>query len=377
MHTPAPLSARWFNGRSSRPRQVRVLLQPGPRGLRLHLQPLDPADGPVREFDHQAVEWPTAWSARRHPNVLSIELRDAGCLQIDDPAAWHAAVAACGARAGLAERMQTRWPTFVAVLLIATVALFAFYRYGTPWAATQLTRFVPQHWESALDARVMAQLDQARHLLKPSELTAERQAALRARFDALLARLQPDLLRYAGHQPQYRLHFREGMGANAFALPGGTVVMTDGLVEAAAREGLGDEALIGVLAHEIGHVVHRHGTRLIVEQGVLQIGLGLALGDVSSIVSMSSTVLTGLVYRRQHEREADCFSLALMRQAELPTAPMGRLLLAIAEERDGPSSDEPAKGQDSTMLEQLLSSHPGTRDRAEQLQSGNAGSCDN
>ena len=65
--------------------------------------------------------------------------------------------------------------------------------------------------------------------------------------------------------------------------PGGTIVMTDGLVEAAAQQGLGDDALVGVLAHEIGHVVHRHTTRMLVEQAVLNVGLGLALGDVSSL----------------------------------------------------------------------------------------------
>ena len=56
---------------------------------------------------------------------------------------------------------------------------------------------------------------------------------------------------------------------------------------------------MGVLAHEIGHVVHRHTTRMVVEQGVLQMGLGLALGDVST----GSALLTGLHYRRSHERE--------------------------------------------------------------------------
>ena len=59
--------------------------------------------------------------------------------------------------------------------------------------------------------------------------------------------------------------------------------MTDELVERRARQGLGDDALLGVLAHEIGHVVHRHGTRMVVEQGVLNVGLGLALGDVSTL----------------------------------------------------------------------------------------------
>jgi Zn-dependent protease with chaperone function len=82
--------------------------------------------------------------------------------------------------------------------------------------------------------------------LKPSKLPAERQAQLRERFDALARQLEPRLQRYSGYAPRLSLSFRSGLGANAFALPGGTIVMTDGLVEAAAQQGLGDDALVGV-----------------------------------------------------------------------------------------------------------------------------------
>ena len=102
-----------------------------------------------------------------------------------------------------------------------------------------------------------------------------------------------------------------------------------------AQQGLGDDALVGVLAHEIGHVMHRHTTRMIVEQGVLNVGLGLALGDVSMLVSTGSSLLTGLAYRRGHETEADCFAAALMRKAQLPTVPMADLLLGDRKRASG------------------------------------------
>jgi Zn-dependent protease with chaperone function len=201
---------------------------------------------------------------------------------------------------------------------------------------------------------------------------------LRAQFDALLTRMGPELRRYPGYAPQFTLVFRSGIPANAFALPGGTVVMTDELVTLTEKNSLGDDALIGVLAHEIGHVVHRDGTRLLVEQGVLQIGLGLALGDVSSIVSFGSTLLTGLAYRRQHEAEADCFAVALMRQAQRPTGPMADLLLTMAAAREDPSKDQSpdkAAKTDKGAYMQWLSSHPDTRQRAEQLKAGQTAGC--
>lgn len=351
------LLGRWFDGRSSRPRLVEVALVAARGGPALELRA-----GPDKLLGlaNAQVDWPQAWSASRMPSVVVVDLREHGSVEIDDAAAWQQALGAAGAAPALAERMQTRWRFFLGVAIVALAGLFAFYRWGTPWAATQLTRQVPLSWELELSDRAMKDIDG--EWLKPSRLSAERQAQLRARFDALAAQVAPSLRRYPNYSPALRLHFRSGLGANAFALPGGTMVLTDGLVELAAKHSLPDDALIGVLAHEIGHVVHRHGTRLVVEQAVLNVGLGLAMGDVSSVVSFGAAIVTGLAYRRGHESEADCFALALMRDAKLPTKPMAELLLRLD---DAPA----AKG---SAIFNLLSSHPETRERAARLASGAA-----
>lgn len=359
----APLRAKWFNGRSSRAREVLVALEPGPKGPALRLHVLDLAHAASRRFEHDEVEWPPQWSAGRAPARLTIALHDHGSVEIDQPQAWQQALAAAGARPSLAQRMQTRWSVLLGVLVFAVIGLVAFYRYGTPWAAAQLSRHVPLEWELGLSQEALAQIEQ--RWLKPSQLSQERQAELQTRFQDLLGQLDPTLKRYPAYRPRYELHFRRGLGPNAFALPGGTLVMTDELVENAAKAGLSDDALLGVLAHEMGHIEHRHGTRLIVEQGVLNVGLGLALGDVSSVVSLASTVLTGLAYRRQHETESDCFALALMARAQKPTAPMAELLLQLSQEDDALSP----KAQGSGVAD-WLSTHPATSQRAERLRAG-------
>lgn len=370
MTPPAPLRARWFDGTSSRCQNVLIVLERAPRGPDLVLH----APGrPPQRFAHADVGWPENWNPRRPPPRLVVDLGDGGSLEIDDAAAWQAQRAAAGHRPGLAERMQTRWAVFATVCVVAAAGLFVFYRHGTPWLATQLTRHVPLAWETALARQLLQQMDE--DMLKPSKLAPERQAALRARFDALASQAPPG--RYAGYAPRYTLQFRSGISANAFALPGGTVVLTDALVETARAQRLGDDAIAGVLAHEIGHVAHRHTTRMVVEQGVLNIGLGLALGDVSGLLSTGGSLLTGLAYRRNHEREADCHALALMRAAGLPTAPMADLLIAIAHDAPGQKKGKAGAAQapEGDGWWSLLSSHPDTAARAQELRTGHAPHC--
>ena len=413
LHAASPVPGRWFDGLSSKARPVMVTLQPTPRGPSLVLHPLGQAGAQPVVFAWKDVGWPEAWNERKPQPRVVVDLRDHGSLEIDAVAEWRAALAAAGERPGIAQRMQTRWPVLLGVTAAAVIGLTLFYRYGTPWAATQLTRFVPVGWETSVAENVLKQMDDG--TLKPSKLPKERQDQLKARFDTLVQQTPHTLHRYPNYRPPLSLEFRSGMGANAFALPGGKIVMTDGIVKAAADKGLPDDALVGVLAHEIGHVVHRHTTRMVVEQGVLNVGLGLALGDVSGIVSTGASVLTGLAYSRSHEREADCYAIALMRHTALPTAPMGKLLLAIAhdeeeEEKKGKkpkdkeqgspppaagqgadaaasSASAPAsaptpvsKGQARAELEahpvwSLLSSHPDTVRRATELEQGHAPHC--
>jgi Zn-dependent protease with chaperone function len=391
---PALIAARWFDGLSSQPRAVLIGLQPAPEGPRLHLHPLQ-AGVPARQFAHHEVQWPEAWNDKRPQPHLVVDLGPAGSLEIDDGPAWQAAVLAAGKRPGLAQRMQQRWGVLLAMLIVAVGALALFYRYGTPWLATQLARHVPLGWEQALSDKVLQQMEGAP--LRPSRLPPERQAALQARFAELTAQAPAPLARYAGYAPQYLLLFRSGMPANAFALPGGTVVVTDALVRKADTLPQADTALVGVLAHEMGHVVHRHTTRMVVEQAVLNVGLGLALGDLSGVLSTGAAAATGLAYRRNHEREADCYAIALMAHAKLPTAPMGDLLLALSHTPIGKDKDEkedseapgekaatasspsagastsaepPAPARERSGLWEWLETHPDTAERAKALRQG-------
>ena len=100
--------------------------------------------------------------------------------------------------------------------------------------------------EQALGTRVLAELDQK--MFAASTLSQDEQQRIAAQFARLAAA--------AEGAPQYRLLFRKSrIGPNALALPSGQIVLTDELVRLMGDD---DEALMGVLAHELGHLQRRH-----------------------------------------------------------------------------------------------------------------------
>jgi len=370
---PPVLRGRWYDGHKPQGQPALIWLEPGRPSPRVHWHPV----GAAQAFQRAGTQvgWPERYSTRGLPERITVDLREQGSLELDDVPGWYEAMGAVGATPTLAERMQSRWSVFAGVLLAAVLLVFAAYRWGTPWAAAHIARHVPLEWELRVSQDALRELDET--LLSPSRLPAARRAELQARFDALVGHLAPSLKRYPGYAPRLELHFRRGLGANALALPGGRIVVTDGLVEAAARHGLGDDAIVGVLAHEIGHVLHRHTTRMVVEHGVINTGVGLALGDVSWLMSTGATLLGSLAYQRAHEAEADCFAVALMRRAQLPTGPMADLLLQL-EKRSGTKQDDARAGAHSGTadgLAALLSTHPETRHRAAALKHGAPDGC--
>ena len=107
----------------------------------------------------------------------------------------------------------------------------------------------------------------------------------------------------------YRLEFRKSpvIGPNAFALPSGTVVMTDELVNLSVD----DRELDGILLHEIGHVKERHALRSVIQNAGVFLLIASLSGDLSQISSAAASLPTVLVhseYSRTFEREADRFA---------------------------------------------------------------------
>lgn len=233
-----------------------------------------------------------------------IEFPDGSAALSVDHAAIESAFGV-GAAHTLAHRLESHLGFVFTSLIGVVVALTLGYLYGVPWVSREIAQRLPDGIESELAKAVIQSLDQA--IFEPSALDAE----LRAQTSAAFAELREG----AGLPAGVRLEFRDGgwIGANALALPGGVVVVTDQLVN--AMPGLNETR--AVLAHELGHVQHRHSLRHLLQSSITALAAAAIYGDVASLTGIAVTAPTVLAhngYSRDFEREADAFAFALLKQ---------------------------------------------------------------
>ena len=103
---------------------------------------------------------------------------------------------------------------------------------------------------------------------------------------------------------------------NAFAAPGNKIVLTQGLIAAAA----GPDEIAGVLAHEMGHGIEMHPETGIVRAVGLSAAVELLLGGSGGTVGNFGVLLAQLSYTRQAEAAADEQAIALLRAASVSTS---------------------------------------------------------
>jgi Zn-dependent protease with chaperone function len=187
---------------------------------------------------------------------------------------------------------------------------------------------IPLRMDEAVGDQAMKSFEQG--MLEPSKLSAADQAEIRLRFTQAMAAAFPK-----GGAPHWQLHFRGSkhgaIGPNAFALPGGHIVLTDDMVALLKDR---PDALVGVLAHELGHVRHRHGMQMVVQASLLSGLTALVLGDVSGVIAAVPAVLAQSAYSRQAEHEADADAARLLKAAGIAPAVMVDLFERIAAERE-------------------------------------------
>jgi Zn-dependent protease with chaperone function len=263
------------------------------------------------------------------PVLARLEIRDATiaaelisrCLRLDENAPGGRGVAA-----------------IVGWSLAATVSIVGIVLFGVPLAADRLTPLVPQAFERRLGDVAERQV---KAIFGGKVCSNE---AGQAAFSKLVNALRDA----AGLDTSVQSAVISTPIPNAFALPGGKVYLFSGLL---AKADNADE-IAGVLAHELGHLQHRDGTRNLIYSGGSSFLIGLLFGDItgSGALIFASRSLVTASYSREAEANADTFSIAVMHRLGRPPKAMGELLFRVT-------------GKEADHSLSILASHPLTEDR--------------
>lgn len=240
-------------------------------------------------------------------------------------------------------RLENHLGWVLCALILTLLAGWGGVRFAIPALAEQVAQAMPPSMERKLGKQVLTMMDHEQlGYFKPSQLDLARKTALSAQLKALCAK-QSDC-------PAYDLEFRAGgrIGANALALPGGIIVVTDELIALAKA----DLEIIAVLTHELGHVKLRHALRQTLQGALSGLLLAAMTGDVDSLASGLPAVLLQLRYSRQMETQADAYALASLLRACVPPHLFADIL-------------ERLEQQAGTSIPEVVSSHPDNQARVQ------------
>ena len=201
-------------------------------------------------------------------------------------------------------RLESSWPFALAAIPVIAGVTWLFVAVLMPLAARPVAELISPKVELAIGRQALATLD--RVALKPSNLDRDTQEDVERSFEQFVAG-------EAGEQG-YELVFRSSaMGPNAFALPGGIIIVTDDMVKLADNDG----ELMAVLAHEIGHVRGKHALRLVLQDSGIVVLVTALAGDAVSMTFLAAALPTALLqshYSRQFEAEADEYAFAHLKR---------------------------------------------------------------
>lgn len=224
---------------------------------------------------------------------------------------------------------------FVSVLLLVTV-----------YAGYHLYSYLSSDDFSLISSDTERQLGNALY----DELSAQENVCsdsiLYAGILSIIQRLDADLL---VQKNPIVLHIHDSRELNAYALPGGHIIINAEMI----RFCQAPEELAGVIAHEMGHVEHRHGVNRLIQQFGMTIILAMATGSESSSLQDAGASLLNNYFSREDEAQADDFAMRQLIEAQIDPVCMSTAFTRLAEHSG-----------DMNGVMNFLSTHPELSDRA-------------
>jgi Zn-dependent protease with chaperone function len=234
------------------------------------------------------------------------------------------------------------------ISLLAAIALVfivgGLYFRGIPVLTRVVASYVPVSWEEHLGEAMLAQIaPESRRCFDPSG-------------SQILDRICKVLLTAAPENPyRFKMIVVNDRMINALALPGGFIILFQGLLERTD----GPEELAGVLAHELQHILLRHSTQALLQEASLGLLVAAMTGDTRGIMNLGlegARALGAMHYSRQAEEEADAGAVQMLLQSGIGTEGMIAFFEKLKKSQGKTPNPPP-----------YLSSHPKLEDRIERL----------
>ena len=341
-----PIAATYFDGITAARQAVDVVIEADQRSLRFAGQvwPLD-------RLRRVAGTDPAEMVLTLHAGggITGEAPQDAARLVLTDPAlmAWITDHAGDLAQRDLHPGTRGRVLTRIALAAAALgLILFVFL----PRISDALADQLPLEQEVAFGRAVVGQVEA--FLGADTPLTCDTPTGL-----AALEKMERRLTEGQGLTYDIDLRVFDHEMVNAFAAPGGQIVILRGLLDEAESA----EEVAGVLAHEIGHVEARDPTRLAFRSAGSAGIIALLLGDVTggTVIGLLGDHILTASYTREAETAADGFAFALLGRTGIGTEGLAQFFDRI----EGMGGDVP----------EILSTHPATGNRAEAARAAASG----
>jgi predicted Zn-dependent protease len=283
----------------------------------------------------------------------TLQLPDGAQLRTGDRAAVDSLFPRANLFQAWVRQFERHWGMAAASVVIIACAAWWFAVYGIPLAANAAAHAIPHDVEAKLGEQTLVALDNS--FCSASKLGEARKASIVGLFGKLTV----------GDAARYRLEFRAcpRIGPNAYALPGGIIVVIDELVELADN----DREVAAVLAHEIGHVRNHHAMRLALQSAGVAALVSVLAGDAVSITGIAVALPTLLLqngYSREFETEADSFAFARLKAAGLSPTDFADIMTRLEEHEKKRAGAAAADDKGPRALD-YLSTHPDTAKRIE------------
>jgi Zn-dependent protease with chaperone function len=220
-------------------------------------------------------------------------------------------------------QVRSRQRTVWSIVLGAVVGLALFLWLGSDLLVEFAIDRIPVEWEQKLGESAYRDFLMQQTVLKESPAVAA--------VNEITQRLTEQI----PHNPyKFEISVVKSEIVNAFALPGGYIVVFTGLMQKAES----GEEVAGVLSHELNHVLRRHGLNRIVKQIGLMAIVTIILGDQQGLIGLMKQVgveLLTLKFGRAQETEADVTGLRLLHRAKIDPSGMITFFQRLSEKEDG------------------------------------------